>query len=70
MRYILSHPLDYYSSIHNDFYFEPAGDFIDAPEIIRRHICDKKRVLTKLAEMNIEKDVIPLIMDQLDENFI
>ena len=53
----------------NDFYFEPAGDFIDVPEIIRRHIYEKKRFLTKLAEMNIKKDVIPLVMNQLDENF-
>jgi len=54
---------------NNDFYFESAGDFIDVPEIIRRHIYDKKRFLTKLAEMNIKKDVIPLVMDQLDESF-
>jgi predicted GH43/DUF377 family glycosyl hydrolase len=54
---------------NNDFYFESAGDFIDAPEIIRRHIYDKKRFLTKLAEMNIKKDVIHLVMDQLEENF-
>lgn len=54
---------------NNDFHFEPPGDFIDVPEIIRRHIYDKKLFLTKLAEMNIEKDVISLVMDQLDENF-
>jgi len=54
---------------NNDFYFDSPGDFIDVPEIIRRHIYDKKRFLTKLAEMNIKKDVISLVMDQLDENF-
>jgi predicted GH43/DUF377 family glycosyl hydrolase len=54
---------------NNDFYFEPASDFVDVPEIIRRHIYDKKRFLTKLAEMSIKKDVITLVMDQLDENF-
>ena len=54
---------------NNDFYFESAGDFTDVPEIIRRHTYDKKRFLTKLAEMNIKKDVIPLVMDQLGENF-
>jgi predicted GH43/DUF377 family glycosyl hydrolase len=54
---------------NNDFYFECASDLVDVPEIIRRHIYDKKQFLTKLAEMNIKKDVIPLIMDQLDEHF-
>ena len=54
---------------NNDFYFDSPGDFVDVPEIIRRHIYDKRLFLTKLAEMNIKKDVIPLVMNQLDENF-
>ncbi|MFC1765513.1 glycoside hydrolase family 130 protein [Planctomycetota bacterium] len=54
---------------NNDVSFEPAGDFTDVPEIVRRHIYDKKRFLTKLAEMKITKDVIPLVMDPLDEHF-
>ncbi|MDD5010557.1 MAG: glycoside hydrolase family 130 protein [Phycisphaerae bacterium] len=54
---------------NNEFHFESPGDFIDVPEIIRRHIYDKKRFLAKLAEMNIKKDVISLVMDQLGENF-
>jgi len=54
---------------NNDFYFECASDLVDVPEVIRRHIYDKKQFLTKLDEMKIKKDVIALIMDQLDENF-
>jgi predicted GH43/DUF377 family glycosyl hydrolase len=54
---------------NNEFHFETAGDFTDVPEIIRRHTYDKKRFLTKLAEMNIKKDVISLVMDHLDESF-
>jgi predicted GH43/DUF377 family glycosyl hydrolase len=54
---------------NNDFYFETPSGCVDVPEIIRRHIYDKKRFLTKLAEMNIKKDVITLVMDQLDESF-
>ena len=54
---------------NNEFHFEAAGDFTDVPEVIRRHIYDKRRFLTKLAEMNIKKDVISLVMDQLEESF-
>jgi len=54
---------------HNDFQFESAGDFVDVPEIVTRHIYDKKLFLAKLAEMNIKKDVIHMVMDKLPENF-
>ena len=52
-----------------DFDFESPGNFTDVPEITRRHTYSKKRFLTKLAEMSIKKDVIPLVLDQLGETF-
>lgn len=54
---------------NGDLHFEVPGDYTDVPEITRRHSYDKRRFLTKLAEMKIKKDVIPLVMDQLDETF-
>jgi predicted GH43/DUF377 family glycosyl hydrolase len=54
---------------HNEVSFERAGDFTDVPEVIRRHVYDKTLFLTKLAEMKIKKDVIDLVMDQLDSSF-
>lgn len=55
---------------NNDITFEPAGEFIDAPEMVTRHVYDKKLFLEKLHEMKIEKEVIGLVMDQLKDTFI
>lgn len=53
----------------NDFHFDSPGDIIDTPAIVRRHTYDKQLFLEKLAEMNIKKDVIGLVMDKLSDQF-
>jgi predicted GH43/DUF377 family glycosyl hydrolase len=55
---------------NNELTFVPAGDFVDLPEVVTRHVYQKASFLKKLAEMGIRKDVIPLVMDQLPDEFI
>ena len=54
---------------NNNLTFEPPGDLVDLPEIITRYTYTKQSFLRKLAEMNIKKDVIDMVMDQLSEEF-
>ena len=49
--------------------FTPAGNFVDLPEAIKRHVYDKKHFLEKLHEMHIHKDIIEPIMDKLGDEF-
>lgn len=55
---------------NNEFTFEPPGDLVDVPEIVTRYVYDKKTFLSKLDEMNIKKDVVTMVMDQLGDQFI
>ncbi|MFO7891713.1 MAG: response regulator [bacterium] len=54
---------------NNNLTFEPPGELVDLPEIITRYDYKKKSFLRKLAEMNIKKDVINMVMDQLGDKF-
>lgn len=54
----------------NELIFETVGDLVDVPEVVKRVVYDKKMFLKKLEEMDIKKDVIPMIMDQLSSQFI
>jgi len=55
---------------NNELTFIPAGDLVDTPEVVTRHIYRKESFLKKLTEMGITKDVIPMVMDQLPDEFI
>ena len=55
---------------NNELTFVPAGDFVDLPEVVTRHVYQKTLFLEQLAEMGIKKDVIPMVMDQLPDEFI
>jgi predicted GH43/DUF377 family glycosyl hydrolase len=55
---------------NNELTFVPAGDLVDTPEVVTRHVYRKAPFLTKLTEMGIKKDVIPMVMDQLPDEFI
>jgi predicted GH43/DUF377 family glycosyl hydrolase/CheY-like chemotaxis protein len=55
---------------NNDMTCEPPGDLVDVPEFVTRHAYDKKTFLAKLDEMNIVKDVIAMVMDQIGDTFI
>jgi predicted GH43/DUF377 family glycosyl hydrolase len=54
----------------NNFNFAPAGNFVDVPEVVKRHVYEKATFLTKLGEMHIVKDVVGMVMDRLGDNFI
>lgn len=56
--------------INNDFHFQKPGSLVDVPEVVKRHVYDKKMFMKKLDEMNIHKDIIGLIMDKLGDKFI
>jgi len=55
---------------NNDLHFKEAGRYVDVPEVVKRHVYDKKSFLKKLEEMHIVKDVIGMIMDKLGDTFI
>jgi len=55
---------------NNELIFTPAGKFVDLPEAVKRHVCNKKHFLQKLDEMKIHKDIIEPIMDKLGDEFI
>ncbi len=54
---------------NNNLTFKPASGLVDVPEIITRYIYEKRTFLNKLEEMNIKKDVIDLVMNQLGDHF-
>jgi predicted GH43/DUF377 family glycosyl hydrolase len=55
---------------NNDLTFEPPGELVDVPEIVKRHVYEKKSFLKKLEEMRVFKDVIGMVMDRLGDTFI
>ena len=54
----------------NKLIFEPAGEFVDVPEIVTRYQYNKNSFVKKLKEMNIEKEAVSLVLDQLKDNFL
>jgi len=50
--------------------FEPAGNLVDVPNVIKRHVYEKKKFLRKLSEMHVHKDVIDMVMDKLGDKFV
>jgi predicted GH43/DUF377 family glycosyl hydrolase len=55
---------------NNKLNFEPAGKLVDLPEVVKRHVYNKKSFLKKLEEMNIKKDIVEIVMDKLGDTFI
>ena len=50
--------------------FAPAGNFVDVPEVVKRHVYEKASFLRKLGEMRVVKDVVDLVMARLGDTFI
>jgi predicted GH43/DUF377 family glycosyl hydrolase/ActR/RegA family two-component response regulator len=48
----------------------PTGGLVDVPEIVKRHVYDKKLFMKKLEEMNIKKDIVDKVMARLGDTFI
>jgi len=54
---------------NNGLKFGPPGDLVDIPEAVKRHIYDKKTFLDKLSEMSVQKELIDMVMNRLDDHF-
>lgn len=55
---------------NNNLHFNDPGDLVDIPEAVKKHIYDKKTFIEKLHEMNIQRELIGMVMDQLGDQFI
>jgi predicted GH43/DUF377 family glycosyl hydrolase/CheY-like chemotaxis protein len=55
---------------NNDIKFMPMGGLVEVPEIVKRHVYDKKLFMKKLEEMNIKKDIVDRVMARLGDTFI
>lgn len=47
-----------------------TGGLVDVPEIVKRHVYDKKLFMKKLEEMDIKKDIVDKVMAKLGDTFI
>ncbi len=54
----------------NHIKFMPTGGLVDVPEIVKRHVYEKKVFMKKLEEMNIKKDIVGKVMNRLGDTFI
>ena len=55
---------------NNDLVFEPAGELMDMPEIVKRHVYDKVTFCKKLNEMQIDENAVRHVIDHLGAKFI
>ena len=53
----------------NNISFNPLGKYVDEPEFIKRQIYNKDTFINKLNEMDIKKDIISVVMSQLNDDF-
>jgi predicted GH43/DUF377 family glycosyl hydrolase len=49
--------------------FKPESNLVDAPEVIKRHIYDKKEFIETLDEMDINEDIVGMVLDRLADTF-
>jgi predicted GH43/DUF377 family glycosyl hydrolase len=54
----------------NNLAFKEPGDLVDIPEAVTRHIYHKQTFIEKLQEMGIQKDLIGMVMEHLNDQFI
>jgi predicted GH43/DUF377 family glycosyl hydrolase len=54
----------------NSLKFQPEGNLVDEPQVIKRHVYKKKSFLKKLSEMKIHKEILDTVMDKLGDTFI
>ncbi len=52
-----------------DLYFEESGNYVDEPAAVRRHHYNKKTILNKLSEMNVDQKIISLVLEPLNDKF-
>lgn len=55
---------------NNNLNFKLPGKLVDLPEVVKRHVYNKKSFIKKLEEMHIKKDIVGIVMDKLGDTFI
>ena len=55
---------------NNDLQFTEPGQLDEIPAHIKRTVYNKKSFIDKLDEMNIHKDIVSLVMDKLNDDFL
>ncbi len=55
---------------NNEIHIEKAGNHVDQPEAIKRHVYEKKMTIEKLQEMEVRQDIIDAVLDPLNDTFI
>ena len=55
---------------NNEIHFERAGNHVDEPEAVKRHVYEKKMTEEKLNEMEVRQDIIDSVLGPLNETFI
>ena len=55
---------------NNDLQFTEPGELEEMPENIKRTVYNKKAFINKLDEMNIHKNIVDVVLDKLNEEFI
>ncbi len=53
-----------------DLFFEKTGRYIDEAEVVRRHNYNKKSFINKLREMKVDKNIIELVTESLNDKFV
>lgn len=55
---------------YNNISFEEPGALVDSPEFVKRYVYKKEAFINKLAEMNIHKDIVDVVMNKLGNEFV
>ncbi|MDW7739968.1 MAG: glycoside hydrolase family 130 protein [Bacillota bacterium] len=54
---------------NNDLSFRPIGTLVDIPEAVKKHIYNKHEFFNKLSEMDVQKELITMVIERLDDHF-
>ena len=54
----------------NNLTFKVPGGLVDIPEIVKRYVYHKQTFIEKLTEMNIQKELIGMVMESLNDQFV
>jgi len=49
--------------------FKPPGDLVDMPETVISHVYNKQDFFNKLSEMDVQKELINMVIDRLNDHF-
>jgi len=55
---------------NNNLIVNPARKLVEMPDRVKRHLYKKDQFINKLKEMKIEKDVVGLVLDPLEDEFL